>query len=98
VVGFIVLLYVIIERLFFGVSLADRPALLLSSLMAVLGVQVVGMGLIAELVIFTHAKELKEYQVREIVNGRPSAPPIALRATLRDGIPSPFQTQLRQAR
>jgi glycosyltransferase involved in cell wall biosynthesis len=70
VVGFIVLLYVIIERLFFGISLADRPALLLSSLMAVLGVQLVGMGLIAELVIFTHAKELKEYQVREIVNGQ----------------------------
>jgi len=68
-VGLILLLVVIAERLFYGVSLADRPALLLSSLMVVLGVQVVSMGLIAELVIFTHARELKEYQVREIVNG-----------------------------
>jgi len=68
--GFLLLLVVIIEKLFFGVGLADRPALLLASLMVVLGVQIVVMGLIGELVIFTHARELKEYQVREIVNGR----------------------------
>ena len=68
--GFLLLLVLIIERLFFGVGLADRPALLLSSLMVVLGVQIVVMGLIGELVIFTHGRELKEYQVREIINGR----------------------------
>jgi glycosyltransferase involved in cell wall biosynthesis len=79
-VGLLALLYVVIERLFFGESLADRPALLLSSLMFVLGVQILGLGLIGELVIFSHAKNLKEYQVREIVNGRsepagPGGPP-----------------------
>jgi glycosyltransferase involved in cell wall biosynthesis len=68
--GLIFLLYLVVERLFFGEALADRPALLLSSLMFVLGVQVLGLGLIGELVIFSHARELKEYQVREIVNGR----------------------------
>ncbi len=68
--GLLLLIMVIIERLFFGVALADRPALLLSSLLVVLGVQIVVMGLIGELVIFTHARELKEYQVREIINGR----------------------------
>ncbi|MFO7901844.1 MAG: glycosyltransferase [Pirellulaceae bacterium] len=70
VLGFLLLLLIVIERLFFGVGLADRPALLLSSLMVVLGVQIIVMGLIGELVIFTHARDLKEYQVREIVNGR----------------------------
>jgi glycosyltransferase involved in cell wall biosynthesis len=69
-IGLLSLLYVVVERLLFGEALADRPALLLSSLMFVLGVQVLGLGLIAELVIFSHARELKEYQVREIVNGR----------------------------
>ena len=68
--GLVFLLYVIVERLFFGEALADRPALLLSSLMFVLGIQVLGLGLIGELVIFSHARELKEYRVREIVNGR----------------------------
>jgi glycosyltransferase involved in cell wall biosynthesis len=69
-IGLVSLLYVVIERLFFGESLAARPALLLSSLMFVLGVQVMGLGLIGELVIFSHARELKDYQVREVVNGR----------------------------
>ena len=69
-IGLVSLLYLVIERLFFGASLADRPALLLSSLMIVLGIQVLGLGLIGELVIFSHTRDLKEYQVREIVNGR----------------------------
>ena len=69
-IGLVFLLYVVVERLFFGESLADRPALLMSSLMFVLGVQVMGLGLIGELVIFSHARDLKDYQVREIVNGR----------------------------
>lgn len=68
--GLAILLIIVVERLVFGVPLADRPALLLSSLLAVLGVQVVSVGLVAELVIFTHGRHLKEYQVREIVDGR----------------------------
>jgi glycosyltransferase involved in cell wall biosynthesis len=67
-VGGILLLYLIVERLFFGVALADRPALLLSSLLVVLGVQVFAIGLIGELIIFTHAKAMKEYTVDKIIN------------------------------
>ncbi len=68
VVGGIMLLVLVIERLFFGVPLADRPALLLSSLLVVLGVQIFAIGLIGELIIFTHAKDLKEYTIAEIIN------------------------------
>ena len=67
-IGGIFLLYLLIERLFFGEALADRPALLLSSLLVVLGVQIFALGLIGELIIFTHAKEMKEYTVEKIVN------------------------------
>ena len=67
-IGGVVLLYLIIERLFLGGALADRPALLLSSLLVVLGVQIFALGLIGELIIFTHAKEMKEYTVEKIVN------------------------------
>ncbi len=66
--GGVFLLYLIVERLIFGVPLADRPALLLSSLLVVLGVQIFAMGLIGELIIFTHAKEMKEYTVEQVVN------------------------------
>ena len=66
--GAVFLLYIVIERLFFGVALADRPALLLSSLLVVLGIQIFGLGLLGELIIFTHAQDIKEYTVKKIVN------------------------------
>lgn len=65
--GVIFLAVLITQRLFFGIGLADRPALLLSSLMLVLGVQIFALGLIGELIIFTHARELKEYAVRRVI-------------------------------
>jgi glycosyltransferase involved in cell wall biosynthesis len=68
VVGAVFLFYVVVERLFFDISLADRPALLLSSLLVVLGLQIFGLGLLGELIIFTHAREIKEYTIEEIVN------------------------------
>lgn len=61
-------LLLIAQRLFFDVALADRPALILSSLLIVLGVQIIAIGLIGEIIIFTHAKDLKEYKVRKIIN------------------------------
>ena len=66
--GIVSSLYVIVERLFFDVSLADRPALFLSSLLIVLGVQIIAIGLIGEIIIFTHAKDIKEYKIDKIIN------------------------------
>jgi glycosyltransferase involved in cell wall biosynthesis len=67
-VGALYLFYLVFERLFWSVPLAERPAMLLSSLLIVLGVQIFALGLIGELIIFTHARELKEYTIDEIVN------------------------------
>ena len=62
----------VVQRLFFDVALANRPALVLASLLVVLGVQVFALGLIGELIIFTHASHMKEYAVRrEFENGEP---------------------------
>lgn len=66
--GGLFLLYLVIQRMFMDIALADRPALLLSALMVVLGAQLFALGLIGELIIFTHARELKEYTIAEIVN------------------------------
>lgn len=66
--GLVGTLYLIAERLFFDVALADRPALILSSLLIVLGIQVIAIGLIGEIIIFTHARELKEYRIDKIIN------------------------------
>lgn len=67
-VGALSTLYLLVERVFMGVALADRPALILSSLLVVLGVQIVAIGLIGEIIIFTHAKDMKEYTVEEVIN------------------------------
>ncbi len=68
-VGALIITVLVVERLFFGVSLAERPALLLSSLLVVLGAQLFALGLIGELIIFTHARQIKEYTIAEIING-----------------------------
>ena len=56
------------ERVFMGVALADRPALVLASLLIVLGIQMLAVGLIGELIIFTHAKDMKEYTISEVID------------------------------
>ncbi len=66
--GLIATLYLVSERLFFDIALADRPALILSSLLVVLGIQIIAIGLIGEIIIFTHAKDLKEYKIDKIIN------------------------------
>jgi len=69
VIGGLILGILIVERLFFDVALADRPAMLLSSLLIVLGLQLISLGLLGELIIFTHAISLKEYKIEQIIGG-----------------------------
>ncbi len=61
-IGALLVLYMVLERALFGESLADRPALILSALVLVLGLQLFALGLLAELIIFTHARHIKDYQ------------------------------------
>jgi glycosyltransferase involved in cell wall biosynthesis len=54
-------------RLFFGMPLADRPALILGVLMIVLGIQILALGLIGELIVFASGRKLKDYSIEKIV-------------------------------
>ena len=56
-----------VQRLFFGQALADRPALLLSSLLLVVGLQLFALGLLGEIIIFTHARNIKDYQIDRVI-------------------------------
>jgi hypothetical protein len=67
VIGALLVAYLAIDRLVFYHALADRPALLLSSLLVVLGMQLFALGLLGELIIFTHARDIKDYQVDEVI-------------------------------
>ena len=67
-VGAAALVFVVFERVFMDVALSGRPALLLSSLIVVLGLQLFAIGLLGELIIFTHAKQVNDYTISEIIN------------------------------
>jgi hypothetical protein len=69
-----------VQRIVFGVPLADRPIVLLGLLMVVVGVQFVSIGLLGEMLVRTyHESQTKPvYRVREIIEAagakRPSGP------------------------
>ncbi|MFC1809140.1 glycosyltransferase [Candidatus Omnitrophota bacterium] len=66
-VGFLVCVVLAFLRLFTGYSLSDKPSLLLGVVLLVVGVQIISIGLIGELIIFVHAREIQEYTIEEIV-------------------------------
>ena len=66
-VGMAMNLYLFFYRLFQFGPIAGRPLLLLGALLLVIGIQMISIGLIGEMIIFTHAKEIKEYTIEEIL-------------------------------
>jgi len=77
VIGAALVAWLALDRLVLGHPLADRPALLLSSLLVVLGMQLFALGLLGELIIFTHARDIKDYQIEEVVRYPAQAQPFA---------------------
>lgn len=53
---------------FLGQSLANRPLLIVGVVSMVLGIQLLSMGLLGELIIFIHARKMKEYKIEQIVD------------------------------
>jgi glycosyltransferase involved in cell wall biosynthesis len=68
VTGLAITGYLVVGRLFFNMGLSDRPLFLIGILFVVLGLQIFAIGLIGEIIIFTHAREIKDYKVEEIIN------------------------------
>lgn len=66
-IGGVMVCWLVFERIFLNVGLADRPALLLSSLLVVLGLQLLALGLLGELIIFTHAADKRDYQIERLI-------------------------------
>ena len=67
-IGFILAIILFIERAFLGVALADRPIVLVSILLMIFGIQSFAIGLVGELIIFTHAKDIKDYIIETIID------------------------------
>lgn len=56
-VGFITALFLSIQRIFFGVLLYRRPALLFAILMIIVGIQILMTGIIGELIVYLNKKK-----------------------------------------
>jgi glycosyltransferase involved in cell wall biosynthesis len=69
-VGSVLVMWLIADKIITGHGLASRPALLLSTLLVVLGLQLFALGLLGELIIFTHARAIKDYQIERVIQFR----------------------------
>lgn len=72
--GLAITAYLGIYRLLGLGPIAQRPLLLLGVLLMVLGIQLLSIGLIGEIIVFTHARKLREYRIAEIIHGPTGVP------------------------
>ncbi len=61
-------IYLFIYRILLLGPIAGRPLLLLGALLLVIGIQMISIGLLGEMIIFTHAGDIEEYNIEEIIN------------------------------
>jgi glycosyltransferase involved in cell wall biosynthesis len=67
-VGAVIDVYLFMYRLFGFGGIAGRPILLLGTVLLVIGLQMIAIGLLGEMIIFTHARQIREYNIEEIIN------------------------------
>jgi glycosyltransferase involved in cell wall biosynthesis len=66
--GVLIIFYLVYHRISSeGFALSDKPSLYLASLLLVIGIQVFAIGLIGEIIIYTHGKRAKRFNVKEIL-------------------------------
>ena len=63
--GFLITSYVFTQKIFMGHPIGGRPVLLLATLFMVLGVQAASVGLLGEIIAFTHGRQKKEYTIEK---------------------------------
>jgi len=77
VVGLVISIWLSIQRLFFGQSLANRPLLLLAVLLIVIGFQFIMLGLLAEIMVRAYHESSGKtiYVTREVLEAAPERVP-----------------------
>ncbi len=66
-VGMLITAYIFAERFLLNYPIGDRPLLLLAILFMVLGVQAASVGLLGEIIAFTHGRHRQEYTIEKII-------------------------------
>jgi len=65
--GFTISIVLVIQKIFGMIPLTERPLLMLGVLLMVLGVQSGSIGLLGEIIIFTHARKMKDYAIEKFL-------------------------------
>jgi hypothetical protein len=68
IVGAFIDIYLFIYRILGIGGIAGKPMLLLGTLFFIIGIQMISIGLLGEMIIFTHAKDIKDYNIEEIID------------------------------
>jgi len=68
--GFIITLYLVIERLFFGGGLADRPLFLIGIFLILIGIQFVALGILADIMLKVYHGQngRKTYLIQAVIS------------------------------
>jgi len=67
--GFLISLYLAIDKLFFGRDIGGRPLLLLGALLIIVGIQLIGMGLLGEMLVRVYHESQRKpiYVIKKIL-------------------------------
>ena len=67
--GFLILLYLSFDKLFWGRDIGGRPLLLLGALLIIVGIQLIGMGLLGEMLVRVYHESQKKpiYVIKKIL-------------------------------
>ena len=67
--GFLISLYLSIDKLFFGRDIGGRPLLLLGALLIIVGIQLIGMGLLGEMLVRVYHESQKKpiYVIKKVI-------------------------------
>jgi H+/Cl- antiporter ClcA len=67
--GFLISLYLSIDKIFSGRNIGGRPLLLLGALLIIVGIQLIGMGLLGEMLVRVYHESQKKptYVIKKII-------------------------------
>ena len=66
---------IVVQHVFFGKDgIYNRPLFFLGVILFVLGMQIIGFGLVGEIIIYTQARNLREYRIERVYERREGEP------------------------
>ena len=95
--GFVVLAICSYQKFAEQEGLYNRPAFMLGVMMLVLGVQIIGFGLVGEIIIYTQSRNFREYRIERIYDPVTGASDLLVRALSDDDAQEAFSASSARA-